>query len=123
MTEDERMITEAYQNMYQAMVKKDMSGLNEVLDDQFMLAHMTGMRQSKRAFIQAVMDGTLNYYSALHENVSVKITGDTALLIGRTVVVAAVFGGRRNRWKLQQNCRLKKTNGAWKITESIASTY
>lgn len=121
--EDKKTVMETYQNMCQAMVEKDAAGLNKALDDSFILVHMTGMRQSKRDFIQAVMDGTLNYYSAVHENISVETVGDTALLIGQSVVIAAVFGGGRSRWRLWQKCRLKKTDGIWKITESVASTY
>ena len=74
-------------------------------------------------FINAVMDGTLNYYSAVHESESVDITGDTAVVVGRSYVQAAVFGGGKHYWHLQQTCSLKKTNGNWKITRSVASTY
>lgn len=35
-------------------VLQDAEGLNAVLDDSFVLIHMTGMRQDKRAFIRAV---------------------------------------------------------------------
>lgn len=121
--EEKESVSEAYQNMYRAMVEKDAAGLEEVLDDSFILVHMTGMRQSKNAFIQAVMDGTLNYYSALHENISVEINGDTASLTGQSNVTAAVFGGGRSRWRLQQKCTLKKTDGHWRFTKSVASTY
>ncbi len=65
---DEQLIREAYTRMYEGMIAKDEHILREVLDDSFVLVHMTGMRQSKDAFIKAVMDGTLNYYSAEHEN-------------------------------------------------------
>lgn len=53
----------------------------------------------------------------------VEVSGDTAILIGQSYVAAAVFGGGRSNWRLQQKCSLKKVNGEWKITESIASTY
>ena len=59
---------------------------------------MTGMRQPKQAFIKAV-------------------------LTGQSYVAAAVFGGGRHNWHLQQKCSLKKTDGVWKITRSVASTY
>lgn len=121
--DDKALIIEAYQKMYTAMIAKDANALNEVLDDRFVLVHMTGMRQSKEAFIGAVLNGTLNYYSAKHEHMPVEISGDTAIIIGQSYVAAAVFGGGRSNWRLQQKCSLKKVNGEWKITESIASTY
>ena len=120
---DEQIIRDTYIRMYEGMIKKDESILREVLDDSFVLVHMTGMRQPKQAFIKAVLNGTLNYFSAEHENMPVEISGDTAVLTGQSYVAAAVFGGGRHNWHLQQKCSLKKTDGVWKITRSVASTY
>lgn len=122
-TQDEIEIQETYIRMCDGMIAKDESVLRDVLDDSFVLIHMTGMRQSKEAFIKAVMDGTLNYYSAKHENMPVEINGNTAILTGQSYVAAAVFGGGRHNWHLQQKCSLIKTEYGWKITESTASTY
>ena len=116
-------IRQAYIRMYEGMIAKDKEILRDVLDDSFVLVHMTGMRQSNEAFIKAVLDGTLNYFSAKHENMPVEISGDTATLTGQSYVAAAVFGGGRHNWHLQQRCSLKKTDDGWKITRSVASTY
>ncbi len=120
---DLELCQNAYREMYRAMIEKNEAGLDAVLDDSFVLVHMAGMRQSKAAFIQAVMDGTLNYFSATHEHMPVEVSGDTAVLTGQSVVSAAVFGGGRHTWRLQQKCSLRKTESGWKITHSIASTY
>ena len=109
-------IRQAYIRMYEGMISKDEKVLNEVLDDSFVLVHM-------QAFIKAVLNGTLNYFSAEHENMPVEISGDTAVLTGQSYVAAAVFGGGRSNWHLQQKCSLKKTDGVWKIIRSVASTY
>ena len=120
---DTEAIRQAYIRMYEGMISKDERILDEVLDDSFVLVHMTGMRQPKQAFIKAVLNGTLNYFSAEHENMPVEISGDTAVLTGQSYVAAAVFGGDRHNWHLQQKCSLKKAAGVWKITRSIAGTY
>ena len=64
--------------MYKAMVEKDLATLNRVHADEFVLVHMTGMRQSKEEYINAILDGTLNYYSASHEQMDIAIDGDHA---------------------------------------------
>lgn len=120
---DKELITQAYKRMYDGMIAKNEDILNDVLDDSFVLVHMTGMRQPKGEFIKAVLNGTLNYFSAEHENMPVEIAGDSATLTGQSYVAAAVFGGGRSNWHLQQNCSLKKINNEWKITRSVASTY
>ena len=120
---DEEQIRNCYKEMYRAMTAKEASALSKVLDDSFVLIHMTGLRQTKEQFINAVLDGTLNYYSYSHENMPIEIDGDTARLKGQTKVLAAVFGGGKHTWQLQQECILKKINGVWKITLSKASVY
>lgn len=120
---DKEHILQLYREMYLAMVAKDTATLNRLHADDFVLVHMTGMRQSKAAYIRAIADGTLNYYSATHEQMEVRVDGDTATLIGRSRVNAAVFGGGRHTWPLQLRFRLVKREGRWLLTESKASTY
>ena len=121
--EDNRLMEATYQKMYEGMVTKNEPLLREVLDDSFVLVHMTGMNQSKEDFIEAVMNGTLNYFSGEHESLSVNVRGEMAFMTGRSKVAAAVFGGGQHTWRLQQKCILKKSNGCWKIIRSVVSTY
>lgn len=109
--------------MYRGMIDKDRSLLSRVLDESFVLVHMTGMRQSKEAFIRSVEDGTLNYFSAGHQSIDVSIDGISASLIGKSLVNAAVFGGGRHTWRLQLNLKLVQKSDDWKITEAKASVY
>lgn len=90
--EEKELIRSLYKQMYDGMIAKDAAVLREVLDDSFVLMHMTGMHQSKEEFIKAVKNGTLNYFSAEHEHLPVEINGDTAVLTGQSYVAAAVFG-------------------------------
>ena len=121
--DEKELIRSIYKQMYEGMISKDETLLREVLDDSFVLVHMTGMQQSKEEFISAVMNGTLNYFSGRQESLSVEQSVHTAVMIGRSVVTAAVFGGGKHTWRLQQKCDLKKANGKWKITRSVVSTY
>ena len=120
---DKELCQAAYQEMYRAMIAKDIPALSKVLDDSFVLVHMTGMRQNKAAFLKAVENGTLNYVSAEHDSMDVTLHSDTATLIGKSQVHAAVFGGGWYTWRLEQDLTLIKKNGQWLITLSEASTY
>ena len=110
---DKEQIIRLYKEMYTAMINKDRAALERVHDESFVLVHMTGMRQTKQEYIGAIMDGTLNYYSASHEDMQVEISGDTAVLTGRSKVTAAVFGGGKHTWRLQLRFQLVKKNGEW----------
>ena len=120
---DKEQVKACYRQMYRGLLDKNRNLLSEVLDSTFVLVHMTGMRQSKEVFIRAVEDGTLNYYSAEHQRMDAEVHGDTAELIGRSVVNAAVFYGGRNSWHLQLRLKLIRAGGAWRATEARASTY
>ena len=122
MTDKEQIIA-LYKEMYTAMVNKDKPTLERVHDDSFVLVHMTGMRQPKEVYISSIMDGTLNYYSAEHEDMQVEVKDDTAVLIGKSRVNAAVFGGGKHTWRLQLRFQLVNKNGEWRFAMASASTY
>ena len=124
MMNEQDEIKKCYVIMYQAMIQKNGHILEDILDDTFELVHMTGMSQSKNDFIQAVLNGTLNYYSAKHQSVDIKIeTDDTARLDGKSIVDAAVFGGGKHTWRLRQKMSLIKRSGKWLIKKSVALTF
>ena len=120
---DEEQIKELYIRYWQYMIDKDADGLNSLQTDDYYLMHMTGVKQSREVFIKGLLDGTFNYYSAEHDSIDVNITGDTAVIVGKSRVVAAVYGGGKGSWRLQGDFTLRKENGAWKLTSSRASTY
>lgn len=120
---DTAALQNVYKEMYRAMICKDIQSLRPLLADEFYLLHMTGMKQTKEAYLLAIQDGTLNYYSAAHENISVEIGQSEARITGDSKVEASVFGGGRHTWRLRQTMRLRRESGKWMICESIASTY
>ncbi len=122
-TSDQEQIKALYERMYKAMIAKDETTLNEVHAEDFVLVHMTGMKQSKETYIRSIMNGTLNYYEATTEHLYIDVSGNVATLTGQSKVLAAVFGGGKHTWPLQLRFQLRKDNGNWKFTHSEASTY
>ena len=124
MTEAEQ-IKQLYEDMYTAMVKKDRPELERVFADDFVLVHMTGMRQNKQEHIDSIMDGTLNYFSAetYRSDVTLNPDGLTGHIDGKSKVLAAVFGGGKHTWRLNLNIDVRKENGRWRAVYSKASTY
>lgn len=117
-------ITSLYLIFEEGLVEKNREKLNEVLSEDFVLVHMSGMRQTKKEYIDSVMDGTMNYYSAIHDSISVhKIDETSARLRGRSRTNAAVFGGSRHTWRLQLDFLVKMIKGEWKLTQAVASVY
>ena len=120
---DREQIEELYHTYWRCMINKDIAGMDRLMADDYELRHMTGLRQPKQDFFRSLASGELNYYSAKHDEIIVQVSGDTATMTGRSKVVAAVYGGGKNTWKLQGDFTLRKEDGAWKLTSSRASTY
>ena len=106
-----------------AMIEKDADGLRSLMAEDYSLLHMTGVRQSAEVFLKGLTDGTFNYYAAEHDSIQVTLNGSSALMIGRSRVTAAVYGGGKHSWRLQGDFTLRNENGTWKFTGSRASTY
>ena len=120
---DEEQIKELYIRYWQCMIDKNADGLRSLQTDDYYLMHMTGTKQSRETFINGLLDGTFNYYSADHDAIDVRINGDSAVMTGKSRVVAAVYGGGKGSWRLQGDFTLRKENDTWKLTSSRASTY
>ena len=123
MTDDREQIREMYRKYWRCMIGKDADGLRGLMAENYSLLHMTGVRQSADEFLKGLLDGTFNYYSAEHDSIQVTLNGSSALMIGRSRVTAAVYGGGKHSWRLQGDFTLRKENGTWKFTGSRASTY
>ena len=99
------------------MVAKDISELDKMHSDDFVLVHMTGVRQNKKEYFKSIQDGTLNYYS--YQDIEI-IPKTDKTFIGRCKVLAAVYGGNKHTWRLQFDIELTDNN---KFKKIVASTY
>ena len=122
MTEQEQ-IRELYRSYWRCMIDKDANGLRSILSEDYQLLHMTGVRQSAEVFLRGLMDGTFNYFSAEHDSIDVRVDGDQAVMVGKSRVLAAVYGGGRHLWRLRGDFKLRREPDGWKLTQSEASTY
>lgn len=123
--EDERALVRLYRDLCAFSLQKNADGLRRLFAPDYVLVHMTGMRQGADDYIRAVMDGTLNYYRTEHDSIEVEVSpeGTSARIRGRSRTVAAVFGGGKHVWRLQQDLKAVKRDGVWLLAESRASTY
>ena len=120
---DIETIKEIYRRYWKCMIDKDESELRSLMSDDYYLMHITGTRQSIDEFISDLLEGTFNYYSAEHDDIQISVNGNTATMVGKSKVLAAVYGGGKSRWRLRGDFTLRKENENWKLTSSKASTY
>ena len=120
----EEIVKKLYIDLSDASINKDINKLNEILSDEYILVHMTGMNQSKEDYINSVKAGELKYYESIHEEIIIEYINESeARIVGKTKTLASPFGMGKSWWRLKQTMTLKKLNGVWLITKSVASIY
>lgn len=120
---DNQELEELYREMWRALLAKDITTLERIHAEEFVLTHMTGMKQPREEYFRCVRDSELNYFSEITENVFVEVLNEHGTLTGQSRVEAAVFGGRKNTWRLQLVFDVAKRDGKWILIRGKASTY
>ena len=121
--DDVERIRGLYREYWRRMIAKDADGLRGMMTEDYILQHMTGVKQSAETFLKGLLDGTFNYYAADHDSIECTVSGDRASMIGKSRVLAAVYGGGKHSWRLRGEFSLRKEEGRWKLSSSRASTY
>ncbi|MFC9840981.1 nuclear transport factor 2 family protein [Rhodococcus sp. NPDC127530] len=115
-------LLEAYRSMYRGMIERDTSTLATLLDDGYTLTHMTGYVQTGAEWLEQIASGEMRYFSARERDTSIKISGDSARVVGRSVVDASIWGSR-GTWNLQLAAEYRLRSGRWIATLTVASTF
>lgn len=120
---DKDIVKDLYNKLNWASINEDIITLNEILSDDYILIHMTGLKQTKNDYIKSVEKKEFKYYEAIDDSIEVDIKENIARVVGKTKVLASPFGMKKSWWRLKQNMTLEKIDGKWLITKSIASNY
>jgi len=104
------------------MLERRTDTLSALLDDSFTLTHMTGRVQTKAEWLTAIDASQMRYHAEQERSVTIEVTGDKAVLVGRNVVTATIYGSR-GTWSLQLSTDYVRREGTWVATRMVASTF
>jgi ketosteroid isomerase-like protein len=109
---------------HSAMVDARTDTLDELLDENFSLVHITGYEQPKDEWFGVVRSGRFNYHriDIDQKSLSVNVTGDTAAVAGRGIFDATI-NGTRNDWRLQFTLRCARRDDRWVIAHARYTIY
>lgn len=110
-------VLETFKEFLEAMIEKNDEKLYEIMDDNYILTHMSGKRQTKEEYITEIMDGTLNYYKSkiIHPRISF-IDETHARLIADVELDAKVYGIKGN-WTMNSEVFMKKIDDKWFLNQ------
>jgi hypothetical protein len=121
-TDDQAELVKAYRDMYRGMIDQDTNLLGELLDDAYVLTHMTGYRQSRYEWLEQVDSGQMRYHSSQEQNVAVQLHGESAVVVGRNVVEATIWGSH-GTWPQQLTTDYQRHDGRWIAMSTVATTF
>ncbi len=107
-----------------AMVAARSDTLENLVDSEFTLTHITGYVQPKAEWLRVVRSGDFDYHSIqVHAPaLTVEESSDTAVINGRGVFNATI-NGLKAPWRLQFTLELTRKKGQWKLMYAKYSSY
>ena len=112
----EEELRHAEHNLVEALVSSDVPRLEKLLGDDLTYTHSSGIKESKAEFLHRIQSGDLKYDSMQHENnVSVRLYGDTGVLIGTSRVKVRAQGQTLNLHIRFTEVWVKRDRGPWQL--------
>ena len=117
LNDDQEEVLERFIEFQYAMIEKDLEKLNELLEDNYTLTHMSGKTQTKDEYIGEIMDGTLNYYKSIINNPIIMIKEKDKASLKADVTLDAKVYGIKGTWTLHSEQTMEKINGKWYLSK------
>lgn len=121
-SKDKQEVLQTVRSLAELMIKKNISEMERILDENYTLTHMTGYVQPKDEWFKEVLSERMKYFSAKEVKYNVQIKDNKAEVTMQNLVDARIWGSR-NTWRLQQIMKLEKRKEKWIILSSVASTF
>ena len=96
----------------QAMTDKDIDTMREIVSEDMIFVHMSGLRQTREEYFADVADGSLTYYAIGMENPVVAVDGDLATVTYTSVLTANAYGAQ-GTFRMKGTHYYQRINGEW----------
>ena len=96
----------------QAMTDADIDVMREIVSEDMLFVHMSGMTQTREEYFADVADGSLTYYTIGIANPIIKVDGDRATITYTAILNANAYGAR-GTFRMHGTHHYEKRNGVW----------
>ena len=96
----------------QAMTEADIDTMREIVSEDMIFTHMSGMKQTREEYFADVADGSLSYYAIGMEHPAVAVDGDMAA-VSYTSVLSANAYGARGTFRMNGTHYYRRIDGEW----------
>ncbi len=96
----------------QAMTDKDIDTMREIVSEDMIFVHMSGMRQTREEYFADVANGSLTYYTIGMADPVIEIDGDRAIITYTSILNANAYGAR-GTFRMKGSHHYENRDGAW----------
>ena len=96
----------------QAMTDADIDTMREIVSEDMIFTHMSGMQQTREEYFADIADGNLNYFTIGIENPVIEVDGDSASITFTSVLNANAYGAR-GTFRMKGTHRYERRDGEW----------
>lgn len=114
MSTDEKAVSDAERQRFDAQVKKDYAVLDRVLANDMIYTHSSGNVDGKQAYIQSIRDGKSKYDAIDVQEQKVRVYGNTAVING-VCAIKAINNGETINTRLRYTDVYVKNGGQWQM--------
>ena len=112
LTDEERSILYVQAKYCQAMTDADIDTMRELVSEDMVFTHMSGMQQTREEYFADVADGRLNYFTIGIADPVITVDGDKAQITYTSVLNANAYGPR-GTYRMKGTHHYEKQDGAW----------
>jgi uncharacterized protein (TIGR02246 family) len=114
---DEQAVLKQLDNWIEALKRNDMTALNRIIAEDFMLVEVNGNFLNREQDLEAVKTGDLKFQSMKTEDVKVFVYGETAIVTGRGVY-EITYKGKASTIRERFFDVFQKRKGQWRVIAS-----
>lgn len=104
----------------QAMTEADTDTMAELVAEDVMFTHMSGMQQTRAEYFADIENESLRYYTIGIENPVIEVDGDFASITYTSVLNANAYGAR-GTYRMEGTHRFENIDGQWVSTNRARS--
>ncbi len=112
LNEEKLAVLYAQARYCQAMTDADIDTMRELVSEDMVFTHMSGMQQTREEYFADVADGSLRYFTIGIVDPVIKVDGDKAQITYTAVLNANAYGAR-GTYRMKGTHHYEKRDGAW----------
>lgn len=112
LTDEELSVLYRQAKYCQAMTDADIEALREIVSEDMIFTHMSGMQQTREQYFADIAAGRLKYFTIGIENPQISVDNDNAEITFTSVLNANAYGAR-GTFRMKGIHHFEKRHGEW----------